>query len=212
LAIRRDPDARLGKLLAGLASDQPVPAGGSAAAAVVALAAALVEKVAKLSTKQWAGAAKLVGLATTLRRTAEELVDADAFAYTEFVVARRAARGLNAEAEQELESARARTINLPLDTIRNAVETVEVASALAESGNPNLRSDAAVACTLAIAGAQAALITMRANLPDSSRDPRLVEARRLVRAASSRLRSLPARGRASARGRARGRVRGNPLR
>jgi formiminotetrahydrofolate cyclodeaminase len=185
-----------------------VPAGGSAAAAAVALSAALAEKVARLSVKQWTGAARAVGVAIALRRRAEELVDADALAYTEFVVARRGAKGLDAEAQRVLARAEAKTIDVPLETIRAAVETIELASGLAESGNRNLRSDALVACTLAIAGAQAALITMKANLPDSSRDPRLTEARRLVRMASSRVRSFPARGRAGARGRARGRSRG----
>jgi methenyltetrahydrofolate cyclohydrolase len=154
------------------------------------MAAALVEKVAKLSVKHWAGAQKTIGLATALRRSAEELVDADAFAYTEFVVARRAPRGAGAEAQRALESARAKTITVPLDTIRAASETVELACALARSGNPNLRSDALVAAALAVAGAEAALITMKANLPDSSRDHRLAEARRLVRSARARVRSV----------------------
>ncbi len=76
-----------------------------------------------------------------------------------------------------------------MQTARAGAETVELAWALAEFGNPNLSSDALVAGRLALAGAQAALITMSANLPDSPRDPRLIEARRLVRSATARLRS-----------------------
>ena len=169
-----------------------MPAGGSAAAAAVAISAALVEKAATLSLKHWPGAAKAHGLATALRRSAEELVDADTLAYTSFVVARRGARGLGAEAQRVLESAQAQTVNVPLDTIRTAAETVELASALAHFGNPNLRSDATVAALLAAAAANASVVTMKANLPARSRDRRLLEARRLARAARRKADALPA--------------------
>jgi glutamate formiminotransferase/formiminotetrahydrofolate cyclodeaminase len=160
-----------------------VPAGGSAAAAAVALSAALLQKVATLSLEHWQGAAKVRGLASALRRSAEELIAADALAYTSFVVARRGAPGLGAEAQRVLESARAQIVNVPLDTARTAAETVEQASALAHFGNPNLRSDASIAALLAAAATDASVVTMAANLPAGSRDRRLLEARRLARAA-----------------------------
>jgi formiminotetrahydrofolate cyclodeaminase len=72
---------------------------------------------------------------------------------------------------------------VPLDSIRTAAQTVELASALAHFGNPNLRSDASVAALLAAAAADAGVVTMTANLPRGSRDRRLLEARRLARAA-----------------------------
>jgi len=189
-------------VIAGLASEQPVPAGGSAAAASVAMAAALLEKVASLSGRQWLGATGARERATAMREAAGELVDADAIAYTEFVNARRGGPGL------DLEEARALTIEVPMRTVRAAAETVELAWALAELGNPNLRSDSLVAGQLALAGAQAALITMTANLPDSPRDARLIEARRLVRSANARLRSTGARGSVGGPGRGRARPAG----
>jgi formiminotetrahydrofolate cyclodeaminase len=171
----------------------------------VALSAGLVEKVARLSRKQWPGAAKAAGLAAALRQRALGLVDADAIAYAEFVVARRAAKSRDARVQRALADAQARTISVPLDTVRAAAETAGLASALAQFGNPNLRSDALVANALAVAGAQSALTTMKANLPDGSRDAGLVEARRLVRSVSAQVRPLPDPGRAGGRGRARAR-------
>jgi formiminotetrahydrofolate cyclodeaminase len=163
------------------------------------MAAALLEKVARLSGRHWLGATEAHERATAMREAAGELVDADAIAYAEFVDAKRGGPGL------DLEAARAVTIEVPMRTARVAAETVELAWALAEFGNPNLRSDARVAGQLALAGAQAALITMTANLPDSPRDARLIEARRLVRSASGRLRSPDAPGSAGGPGRGRAR-------
>ena len=83
-------------LLDGLASDRPVPAGGSAAAAVIAVASALLEKAARLSITQWASAEVALEQAHALRLRAEELVEADAQAYLSFVEATRASKGLRA--------------------------------------------------------------------------------------------------------------------
>jgi formiminotetrahydrofolate cyclodeaminase len=156
------------------------------------MSAALVEKAAALSLEHWQGAAKVHGLATALRRSAEELIDADAVAYTSFIVARRGARGLGGEAQGVLASAQDRIVNVPLDTIRTAAETVELASALAHSGNPNLRSDATCAALLAAAAADASVVTLTANLPTGSRDRRLLEGRRLARAARRKAGALRA--------------------
>jgi formiminotetrahydrofolate cyclodeaminase len=163
------------------------------------MAAALLEKVARLSGRHWLGATEARERATAMREAAVELVDADATAYAEFVNAKRGDPGL------DLEAAHALTIEVPMRTARVAAETVELAWALAQFGNPNLRPDAQVAGQLALAGAQAALITMTANLPDSPRDERLIEARRLVRSASGRLRSPGAPGSAGGPGRGRAR-------
>jgi len=65
----------LAALLDGLASDRPVPASGSAAAAVIAMASALLEKVSRLSREKWASAEVALEQAHALRLRAEELVD-----------------------------------------------------------------------------------------------------------------------------------------
>jgi methenyltetrahydrofolate cyclohydrolase len=169
-----------------------VPAGGSAAAAVIAVAGALLEKAARLSVSQWASAEVALEQAHSLRLRAEELVDADANAYLAFVEAMRAAKGLRGQArERAVGPARPATVEVPLAIARLGAETVELAGELAAHGNPNLRADAMVAATLAAAAATAAARLVAVNLSGTRRDARLDEARRAARAASDKADSLP---------------------
>jgi methenyltetrahydrofolate cyclohydrolase len=182
---------RLNALLEGLASDRSVPAGGSATAAVMAVAAALLEKASALSTKQWVSAEVALEQAHALRLRAEELVEADAHAYMSFVEAMRTAKGLRGQArERAVDPARAATVDVPLAIARLGAETVELAGELAAHGNPNLRADAMVAATLAAAAATAAARLIAVNLGGSRRDPRLVEAQKAARAASDKADAL----------------------
>ena len=163
-----------------------MPAGGSAAAAVIAVAAALLEKAARLSAVRWASADAALEQAHSLRLRAEELVEADANAYLSFVEALRSAKGLRGkERERSVAPAREATIDVPLGITRLAAETVELANALAEHGNPNLRADAMVAATLAAAAATAAARLIAVNL-SGARDPRLHEADQTARSASDK--------------------------
>ena len=178
-------------LLDGLASDRPVPAGGSAAAAVIAVAAALLEKASALSAKHWASAEVALEQAHALRLRAEELVEADAHAYMSFVEAMRSAKGLRGQArERAVAPARASTVDVPLAIARLGAETVELAGELAAHGNPNLRADAMVAATLAAAAATAAARLTAVNLAGARRDPRLVEAQKAARDATDRADAL----------------------
>lgn len=137
-----------------------------------------------------------------MRRRAAKLMDADAEAYLAFVEARRAAKGMEPAArERATRRARDRTVDVPLAIVQLAAQVVELATTLAVSGNPNLRSDAVTAALLAAASAQAGAVTLAANVDAAAGDGRLDEARRLARAASARVRSLTPRGRAGARGR-----------
>jgi formiminotetrahydrofolate cyclodeaminase len=173
-------------LLDGLASDRPVPASGSAAAAVIAMASALLEKVARLSTAKWAVADAAVEQAHALRLRAEELVEADANSYMAYVEAVRSAKNIQGKArERVIAPSRAATIDVPLAIARLAAETVELADSLAENGNPNLRADAMVAATLAAAAATAAARLIAVNL-SRARDPRSKEADRIARAATDK--------------------------
>jgi formiminotetrahydrofolate cyclodeaminase len=183
-------DGRLAALLDGLASDRPVPASGSAAAAVIAMASALLEKVARLSAAKWASADAALEEAHALRLRAEELVEADANSYMAFVEAQRSAKDVQGKArERAVAPARAATIDVPLAIARLGAEAVELADSLAENGNPNLRADAMVAATLAAAAATAAARLVAVNL-SGTRDPRLTEADRIARAATGKATAL----------------------
>jgi formiminotetrahydrofolate cyclodeaminase len=177
-------------LLDGLASDRPVPAGGSATAAVIAVAAALLEKAARLSSAQWASAEVALEQAHSLRLRAEELLEADANAYMSFVEALRSAKGLHGKArERAIAPARAATIDVPLAIARLGAETVELATVLAKQGNPNLRADAMVAATLAAAAAAAAARLIAVNVSGAP-DSRLNDAGKIARAADDQAAAL----------------------
>lgn len=181
-------------LLDGLASDRPVPASGSATAAVIAMASALLEKVARLSIAKWVSADAAIEEAHALRLRAEELVEADANSYMTYVEARRSAKDVQGKArERAIAPARDATIEVPLAIARLAAETVELAEGLAEKGNPNLRADAMVAATLAAAAATAAARLVAVNL-SGARDSRSTEADRIARAATAKAAALGSRG------------------
>jgi len=178
-----------------------VPAGGSAAAATVAMAAGLVEKAARLSGEHWIGAASIAKRAAVVRRVATLLIDADVAAFSDYLKALRAARGLHtAERERILAPARERIIETPLAVVRAAAEVVTLAGELAEHGNPKLRSDASAARELAAAAARSATNTLADNVR-SKNDPRLIEARRL--SGRARRPAVPRRGGGRGRGPAR---------
>ncbi|HYT13412.1 MAG TPA: cyclodeaminase/cyclohydrolase family protein [Candidatus Nitrosopolaris sp.] len=167
------------KLLSGLASKAPAPASGSAAAAVAATAAALVQKVAMLSTKQWPEAVEIHARAERLRLHSEDLVEKDSLAYLAYVDAVRA--------DRDVAGAQSTTIEIPLEIVRAAAEVAALAELSASLGNPKLRADAVVAGMLASAAADSAAFLVGVNLGDSA-DARLEEARRLAVEASARLR------------------------
>lgn len=174
-----------------------MPAGGSATAAVVAAAAALLEKASRLSTGHWVTAEVALEQAHAIRLRAEELVEADADAYMSFVEALRAARGLRGKArERAVAPARALTVDVPLAITRLGAEAVELAGALADHGNPNLRADAMVAATIAAAAATAAAKLIAFNTRGSSRDPRLEEAMRIAQTARDNAAKMERTGRA----------------
>jgi methenyltetrahydrofolate cyclohydrolase len=155
------------------------------------VAAALLEKAARLSTAQWASAEVALEQAHSLRLRAEELVDADARAYLTFVEAMRAAKALRGQArERAVSPARAATVDVPLAIARLGSETVELAGELAANGNPNLRADAIVAATLAAAAATASARLIAVNLSGARRDPRLDEAHKTARAATDKAGAL----------------------
>ncbi len=199
----------MSRFLAALGSARPVPAGGSAAAAATAMAAGLVEKSARLSVTHWIGAANIGKRAAALREQAALMVEADATAYTDFMEATRAARGLHTtERERIIGPARKRIVEVPLAIVRAAAEVAGLGVQMVEHGNPNLRSDAVTAVHLAAAAAEGAAATIAADVKTVS-DERLTEARSLAKDATGRARTLRAPGPAGGRGRGRARSAGS---
>lgn len=157
-----------------LASDDPVPGGGSASAIAAALAAALLEMVATLTlgrTKYTAyadAAERAAALASNLRRRFLRLADADAEAYSALVAAMRQSRDTDADKDARQQSIRAAArvaSEVPLEVVRNAEELAAGIERLAGRSNINASSDLAVAAYLIQAAAQGAGQNVLVNLP-----------------------------------------------
>jgi formiminotetrahydrofolate cyclodeaminase len=139
---------------------------------VVAAAAALVEKSARLSTKHWEGAAGALERAHALRLESFQLIEEDSQAYLAYVEAVRS--------KDDVATAHARIVDVPLRMTRAAAEVAELAVQLAQHGNPNLRADAVVAGILAAAAAESGATLIAVNVEDTD-DVRLHEAQKLAR-------------------------------
>ena len=191
----------LSGFVSSVASSAPVPGGGSVAAHVGALAAALVQMVAGLTAgkKKYASvdaemralALDAAGLVTQL----SALVSRDAAAFADVAAAYKlpnepadAAAKRTAVVTKALLGA----AQVPLETARACVRAAELAGVVATKGNTNAASDAGVAALLAEAGCRGAVLNVRINvasLDDKSLGTGLLEeANQLVRQASERAR------------------------
>ena len=156
-----------------LASADPEPGGGGAAALAGALAAALVSIVANLTVGKEKYAAveqEMSGLRAAsekLRGELTELITGDALAYGKVAAAMKLPRDDDAQKEQRrqvLQAALKGAAEAPLRVAEAATEVARLSLPAAEKGNPNAVSDAGVAVVMAEAAAQAAALNVKINL------------------------------------------------
>lgn len=163
----------LDEFLAALASEEPAPGGGTAAAVSGALGAALVEMVAALTLGKekfadaHAAVRPIAEAASVARREMLDLAREDAQAFEAVVAARRLPR----ETDEE-KAARSKAVALsnrvatevPMRTARAAARLLEVLPELVAKGNPSAASDAGTAALLLEASAEGALLNVGINL------------------------------------------------
>lgn len=183
---------------ADVASNAPVPGGGSVVALTGSLAAALAQMVAGLTVgrKKYAAVEdemKELGLrASSLVRRLRQLKDEDAAAYTLVSNAYKLPKDTPEQEKERTAAIQAglmKAAEVPLETARFCAEVAELAAICAEKGNTNAASDAGVAALLAEAAAKGAAYNVRINvvgMPDQKAGaPMGEEAKRLVKAASA---------------------------
>jgi glutamate formiminotransferase/formiminotetrahydrofolate cyclodeaminase len=154
------------------ASESPAPGGGSIAAYVGALGAALGTMVANLSSHKkgwddrWAEfsgwAAKGQGYKDELLR----LVDADTRAFNAIMAAFGLAKGTPEEKtsrHQAIQQATKTAIEVPFRVMETAAAVLEVIRAMALTGNPNSVSDAGVGALCVRAAVMGAFLNVRIN-------------------------------------------------
>jgi formiminotetrahydrofolate cyclodeaminase len=172
-----------------LAAEEPAPGSGSAAAVVVAMAAALIAKVARTSPS-WADGRSAAAQAVRLRERITPLAQADADAYEEAL----AALNLPSELEPEVRDMAigqvlGRAVEVPLAIAEAAADVAVLAAIAAERGTLDRRADAVAAALLAESGAQVAAHLVAVNLIVSPEDDRVQRARAVAEVASAAARS-----------------------
>ncbi len=193
------------EFLGSVASSDPVPGGGSVSALAGSLAAALGEMVAGLTE----GRKKYEAVESRVREIHEKLarargalhalVRADAEAYHKVMSAMKMPRGTAEEKSARSTAIAAATrgaTEVPLRTARVAAGVVECLETLANIGNTNARSDAAVGVQLACAaikGAQYNVLINLSGFEDASfAEQCRTEAADLARSAKSALERIDA--------------------
>jgi glutamate formiminotransferase / formiminotetrahydrofolate cyclodeaminase len=178
----------LSGFVSSVASSTPTPGGGSVAAHVGALGAALAQMVAGLTVGRKKYAAvdaemKEVGLtAAALVNTLSTLVTRDADAYgavsAAYKLPKEPAEAATARSEA-ITNALLGAAEVPLETARACARVAELAATVANKGNTNAVSDAGVAALLAEAACKGAAYNVRINvaaLDDRSRGEHLIRA------------------------------------
>jgi formiminotetrahydrofolate cyclodeaminase len=160
-------------LMDALASNQPVPGGGSAAALAGGAAVSILLMVAGLPRTKTGAAEEAVALATAaaqlqpLRHALIALIDRDAVAYQEVVAAFVLPKGSDAEKAARSAAIQAATrvaTETPLDTMRACQQALRTAVTVVRNGRSSARSDAAVAVELLLAVVRGAGLNIDANL------------------------------------------------
>ncbi|MEO6294817.1 MAG: cyclodeaminase/cyclohydrolase family protein [Candidatus Limnocylindria bacterium] len=161
-------------LIERLATSDPIPGGGSAAALAGAMGAALVHMVVSLTSGRPAAKSHETALleignaATTAQSDLLRLTELDAVAYAAVVSARRLPRETELERQSrdvQMASAIREATMAPLETARRAAAVLTLAERLAPMGNRNAISDVGVGALLAAAAMRGAALNVRINLP-----------------------------------------------
>ncbi len=177
-------DQPLQHYLDDLASAQPTPGGGSAAALSGALGAALASMVARLTLGKVEYASvqqemeKLLQHTEALREYFQQLIQADIDAYAQLSAAFKLPRTTDEERAIRITTIQARLAAaalVPLEVAERAVQLMEGCQRIAEIGNTHVLSDIGMATTLASSAATGAAWMVRVNL-QSMKNPGLVSA------------------------------------
>ena len=170
------------ELVARIASDDPAPGGGSAAALAGAVGAALLQMVIELTRGRPAASeheamlGEMRGQAARLQSELLRLVETDAAAYTAVVKARGMARGTDLERHArkvQIDGAVREATRTPLATAQRASTLLDEAIRLAPVANRNAISDVGVAGELAAGALRSALLNVEINVPFIENDDAL---------------------------------------
>jgi methenyltetrahydrofolate cyclohydrolase len=176
----------LHRVLDELAGSAPTPGGGSAAALMGAMGAALVSMVCNLTIgrKGYEGEEaemrQALDEAEALRKRLTAMIDADVQAFDGLMAAYKLPRATEqdkASRSHAVQQALKQATDVPLGCAQACAEVVELARRVAPIGSRSVISDAGVASLAAYAGLRSAALNVAINVP-SIQDADFVRSRR----------------------------------
>lgn len=187
-------DRTIRSFLEEAGSATPTPGGGSVAALVGALAAAMVSMAARFTQ-----GAKFAEAEPAMREAAarlqnwtrdcEDLLQADIASFDRYMAALKLPKATDEEKHtrsQALQEAAMQAIEVPLALMRVCRDALQLTADIADGANPNVISDLGIGALLFEASARSSYLTVEINLA-SLKDEE--EARRLDARASELLRT-----------------------
>jgi len=156
-----------------VSTESPAPGGGSVAALMGSLAAALATMVANLTVGKngyehvWSELATLAEEGQRVKDALARAVDEDTAAFNRVMEAMRLPKGTPAEQAVRaaaMESANKQAADVPLQTARTCFDALRLAEQAGLKGNTNSASDAGVAALGAQAGLEGAALNVLINL------------------------------------------------
>jgi glutamate formiminotransferase/formiminotetrahydrofolate cyclodeaminase len=156
-----------------VSTESPAPGGGSVAALMGSLGAALAVMVANLTVGKkgyeaaWQELADMAERGQALKDQLARAVDEDTDAFNRVMDAMRLPKGTpeqQAARDRAVEEANKAAADVPLQTARHCLAAIRLAGLAADKGNRNSASDAGVAALAGRAGVEAAVLNVLTNL------------------------------------------------
>ena len=174
---------KVNNFLSELASNSPAPGGGSVAALAGALGAALTSMVCNLTVGKDKYAdvedeiKSILKKSESIRKKLTKLIDKDTEAFNDVIKAFKMPK--ETEKQKEVRSKAIQegykiAAKVPLETAKICGEVFDLAKIVAEKGNQNSITDAAVSALMAKAGVESAILNVKINL-GSIRDEKFVK-------------------------------------
>ncbi|NLI24769.1 MAG: glutamate formimidoyltransferase [Bacteroidales bacterium] len=154
------------------ASESPAPGGGSVAALMAAAGASLGMMVANLSAhkpgwdERWEEFSQWAEKAKAVQQELIRLIDEDTRAFNALMEAYRLPKNTEEEAARRtsaIQEAVLHAMEVPLCVMKSGWQALPVVKAMAETGNPNSISDAAVGALALTAGIRGAHLNVKIN-------------------------------------------------
>jgi formiminotetrahydrofolate cyclodeaminase len=163
-----------------VASEKPVPGGGSVSACAASLAASLLCMVSRLTLKKkecekdWPQVQNILEKSESLRQRLMALVDEDSQSFAKLMNAYKLPKSTDQEKKaryDEIQNGLRGAAEVPLTTAEAAANVLSLAKSLSVLSNPNLLSDLQTAVHLAYAGTLGAIANVTINLEGIKDEP-----------------------------------------